>query len=41
MFNSISGEITWKQGAAVRVQTGGIEWEISAPSLDALSASSL
>ena len=35
MFNSISGEITWKQGAAVRVRTGGIEWEISVPSLDA------
>jgi Holliday junction DNA helicase RuvA len=34
MFNSISGEITWKEGPALRLKTGGIEWDIAMPSID-------
>jgi Holliday junction DNA helicase RuvA len=34
MFNSISGEITGKDGAALRLKTGGIEWDIAMPSID-------
>jgi Holliday junction DNA helicase RuvA len=34
MFNSLSGIITYKRGSDIRLQTGGIEWEMSVPSTD-------
>jgi Holliday junction DNA helicase RuvA len=34
MFNSITGIITYKRGSDVRIQTGGLEWEITIPALD-------
>ncbi|MDR1232483.1 MAG: Holliday junction branch migration protein RuvA [Spirochaetaceae bacterium] len=34
MFNSLTGVITCKRGSGIRLQTGGIEWEISVPSTD-------
>ncbi|MDR1096419.1 MAG: Holliday junction branch migration protein RuvA [Spirochaetaceae bacterium] len=34
MFNSLTGVITGKRGSGIRLQTGGIEWEISIPSTD-------
>ncbi len=36
MFNSIQGEITEKQGETVRIQTGGVEWDIAVPASDTL-----
>jgi Holliday junction DNA helicase RuvA len=34
MFNSLTGIITYKRGSDIRLQTGGIEWEMSMPSTD-------
>jgi Holliday junction DNA helicase RuvA len=34
MFNSIRGTVTEKRGGIVRVETGGVEWEIACPILD-------
>jgi Holliday junction DNA helicase RuvA len=34
MFNSLTGIITCKRGSDIRLQTGGIEWDISVPSTD-------
>jgi Holliday junction DNA helicase RuvA len=34
MFNSLSGVITYKRGSGIRLQTGGIEWEMSVPTTD-------
>ncbi|MDR1231858.1 MAG: Holliday junction branch migration protein RuvA [Spirochaetaceae bacterium] len=34
MFNSLTGIITYKRGSDIRLQTGGIEWEMSIPSTD-------
>ncbi|MDR3338130.1 MAG: Holliday junction branch migration protein RuvA, partial [Treponema sp.] len=34
MFNSITGTITGKLADAVRIETGGIEWDITVPATD-------
>jgi Holliday junction DNA helicase RuvA len=34
MFNSLRGVITYKRGSELRVETGGVEWEVSVPSTD-------
>ncbi len=34
MFNSIRGLVTEKRQDALRVETGGIEWDIAVPSID-------
>lgn len=34
MFNSIRGTITEKLADSLRVETGGVEWEIACPALD-------
>jgi Holliday junction DNA helicase RuvA len=34
MFNSLSGVITYKRGSELRIQTGGVEWEVGVPSTD-------
>jgi Holliday junction DNA helicase RuvA len=35
MFNSLTGTITYKRGSDLRIQTGGVEWDISIPATDA------
>ena len=34
MFNSIRGTVTGKSADALRIETGGVEWDIACPALD-------
>ncbi|MDR2048882.1 MAG: Holliday junction branch migration protein RuvA, partial [Treponema sp.] len=34
MFNSLRGTVTEKRADSLRIETGGVEWDISCPALD-------